>query len=177
VKALAEASKNGYLYILDRETGTPVHPIKETPVPTETARAGEQPWPTQPIPYTAAGPADEPVSPVFPIDVPTERLVISKPVPQFTPPDRINLLAWHRGGAITVRCPTARAPGCSTSTPSTARSAPGVPREGISRRSIRAPASCVATDVRRLGPGGVGGHRRRLVFVGTGSNSAGFLFA
>ena len=29
VKALAEASKNGFLYILNRETGQPVHPIKE----------------------------------------------------------------------------------------------------------------------------------------------------
>ena len=38
VKALAEASKNGYLYILNRETGQPVHPIKETPVPTEERR-------------------------------------------------------------------------------------------------------------------------------------------
>ena len=27
VKALAEASKNGFLYILNRETGEPVHPI------------------------------------------------------------------------------------------------------------------------------------------------------
>ena len=36
VKAVAEASKNGYLYILNRETGQPVHPIKEMPVPTET---------------------------------------------------------------------------------------------------------------------------------------------
>ena len=27
--ALAEASKNGYLYILNRETGQPVHPIKD----------------------------------------------------------------------------------------------------------------------------------------------------
>ena len=43
-KALAEASKNGYLYILNRETGQPVHPIKETPVPTETTRPGEQGW-------------------------------------------------------------------------------------------------------------------------------------
>ena len=40
VRALAEASKNGYLYILNRETGQPVHPIKEMPVPTRDARAG-----------------------------------------------------------------------------------------------------------------------------------------
>ena len=31
VKALAEASKNGFLYILNRETGEPVHSIKEVP--------------------------------------------------------------------------------------------------------------------------------------------------
>jgi glucose dehydrogenase len=86
VKALAEASKNAYLYILDRETGKPVHEIRETPVPTATARPGEQPWPTQPIPYTAAGQPMQPVSPVFPSDVPAERLAVSKPVPIFTPP-------------------------------------------------------------------------------------------
>src|SRR5438874_2959300 len=69
VKALAEASKNGWLYILNRETGLPVHAIKETPVPMETTRAGEQPWPTQPIPYTASGQPMKPVTPVFPVDV------------------------------------------------------------------------------------------------------------
>ena len=41
VKAVAEASKNGYLYILDRETGKPVHPIKEMPVPTDDPGAGQ----------------------------------------------------------------------------------------------------------------------------------------
>ena len=64
VKALAEANKNGYLYILNRETGEPVHPIPETPVPTENAREGEQPWPTQPIPLKANGERMEPVSPI-----------------------------------------------------------------------------------------------------------------
>src|SRR4051794_31919696 len=86
VKALAEASKNGSLYILNRETGQPVHAIREMPVPTETAKAGEQPWPTQPMPFTAAGQPMKPVSPVFPIDVPAERLAVSKLVPIFTPP-------------------------------------------------------------------------------------------
>src|SRR5439155_45646 len=86
VKALAEASKNGYLYILNRETGQPIHPIKEMPVPTETTRSGEQPWPTQPIPYTAAGQPMRPVSPVFPVNIPPERLASGKLVPIFTPP-------------------------------------------------------------------------------------------
>src|SRR4029434_3669307 len=35
VKAPAEERKNGWLYILSRETGQPVHPIKEVPVPTQ----------------------------------------------------------------------------------------------------------------------------------------------
>jgi glucose dehydrogenase len=88
VKALAEASKNGFLYILNRETGTPVHPIVETPVPTQTDRPGEQPWPTQPIPHTAAGKPMAPVSPVEPIDIPPEQLAKFKPAPMFTPLNR-----------------------------------------------------------------------------------------
>src|SRR5262249_22507085 len=86
VKALAEASKNGYLYILNRETGQPVHAIKETPVRTETVPPGEQPCPTQPIPYTASGQPMKPVTLVFPTDIPPERLATRKLVPQFTPP-------------------------------------------------------------------------------------------
>ena len=85
VKALAEASKNGFLYILDRQTGKPVHSIKETPVPTNVVRPGDQPWATQPIPYTAAGKPMAPVSPVVPMDIPPEKLASAKAVPMFTP--------------------------------------------------------------------------------------------
>ena len=74
VKALAQANKNGWLYILNRETGEPVHPVIETPVSTETDRPGEQPWPTQPIPHKANGERMEPVSPVFPTNIPPENL-------------------------------------------------------------------------------------------------------
>ena len=41
-------------------------------------RPGEQPWPTQPIPFTAAGKPMEPVCPVFPLDIPAERLATRK---------------------------------------------------------------------------------------------------
>ena len=85
VRALAEASKNGFLYILNRETGKPVHSIVETPVPTNVVRPGDQPWPTQPIPHTAAGRPMEPVSPVEPVDIPAETLAKLKTVPMFTP--------------------------------------------------------------------------------------------
>jgi quinohemoprotein ethanol dehydrogenase len=85
VKALAQASKNGWLYILNRETGEPVHPIIETPVPTETATEGEVPYPTQPIPHKANGERMEPVAPVFPQDIAAEKMEDNQLVEQFTP--------------------------------------------------------------------------------------------
>ena len=46
-KGLAEVSKSGFLYILDRITGEPLHGIEERPVPQEprNATAATQPWP------------------------------------------------------------------------------------------------------------------------------------
>jgi alcohol dehydrogenase (cytochrome c) len=85
VKALAEASKNGFLYILDRETGQPVHSIRETPVPTHTQIAGEQMSPTQPIPYSASGKPMN-VTPTSPVDIPQEAIASRTLVPMFTPP-------------------------------------------------------------------------------------------
>ena len=54
VKALAQVSKQGFLYVFDRVTGEPVWPIEERPVPTDTDIAGEQAWPTQPFPTRPA---------------------------------------------------------------------------------------------------------------------------
>ena len=98
VKALAEASKNGFLYILNRETGEPVHPIPETPVPTETDREGEEPWPTQPIPLKANGERMEPVSPIFPELIPPEHAADKTLVPIFTPRGPNQIWAPGTGG-------------------------------------------------------------------------------
>ena len=84
IKALAEASKNGFLYILNRETGKPVHEIREVPVPTATSRPGEQPWPTQPIPFSTSGKMMI-VSPVVAEEIPAETLAGNRVVPMFTP--------------------------------------------------------------------------------------------
>src|SRR5262249_47507045 len=59
VRALAEASKNGYLYILNRETGQPVHQIKETPVPARADAAGWAGRADAPVPVPRARRADE----------------------------------------------------------------------------------------------------------------------
>jgi len=49
VDVVAEASKSGYLYVLNRDTGKPVWPIEERPVPQSDV-PGEQLSPTQPFP-------------------------------------------------------------------------------------------------------------------------------
>ena len=49
VDVVAQASKQGYLYVLDRMTGKPIWPIEEKPVPQSDV-PGEVTSPTQPIP-------------------------------------------------------------------------------------------------------------------------------
>ncbi|NCI48099.1 outer membrane protein assembly factor BamB family protein [Sediminibacterium soli] len=54
IDAVAQPSKHGWIYVFDRETGTPVFPIDEIPIDTATALTGEKIWPTQPIPRLPA---------------------------------------------------------------------------------------------------------------------------
>jgi quinoprotein glucose dehydrogenase len=53
IKAVAEPTKQGYLYMFDRETGKPVWPMPETKVPKGDV-PGEWYAPTQPIPSKPA---------------------------------------------------------------------------------------------------------------------------
>lgn len=49
ISALAQVTKVGHTFVLDRENGHPVFPIEERPVPASTI-PGEFSWPTQPFP-------------------------------------------------------------------------------------------------------------------------------
>ena len=49
VDVVAQATKFGFLYVLDRDTGKPLWPVEERPVP-KTDMPGEVSWPTQPYP-------------------------------------------------------------------------------------------------------------------------------
>ena len=51
--AVLQATKTGQLFVLDRETGAPIVPVTEMPVPASTI-PGEEAWPTQP--QSAIGP-------------------------------------------------------------------------------------------------------------------------
>ncbi len=53
VPAVVQATKMGHLFVLHRETGAPLFPVEERPVPRSTV-PGEQAWPTQPFPTAPA---------------------------------------------------------------------------------------------------------------------------
>ncbi|MBV1904919.1 MAG: pyrroloquinoline quinone-dependent dehydrogenase [Pseudomonadales bacterium] len=48
--AVVQVTKMGMTFVLDRETGKPLHPVSELPVPQQGAVAGEYLSPTQPFP-------------------------------------------------------------------------------------------------------------------------------
>ena len=179
LRALAEASKNGYLYILDRETGKPVHPIKEMPVPTANPRAGDQPWPTQPIPFTASGQPIKPVSPVYPIDVPAERLTTMTIVPQFTPPQSNHIYSPGTEGGANY-APIAFSPRTGLLY---VNAVDGPMRAGRPARGYFSAFDPTTGELRwqqtfdGWGQAGSVVTAGDVVFVGTGSNVAGYLLA
>ncbi len=60
VRAVAQVTKQGFVYAFDRVTGEPIWPIEERPVATDTDLVGEvvsptQPFPTRPEPFEYQG--------------------------------------------------------------------------------------------------------------------------
>lgn len=50
IDVVAQATKQGFVYVFDRVTGEPLWPIEERAVPTGTEMPRETLWPTQPFP-------------------------------------------------------------------------------------------------------------------------------
>ena len=98
VKGVASLGKTCYVYMLDRETGEPIHPVVETVVPTNTDVPGEEPWPTQPVPYNATGVSQEPFCSTYPmVDDPRAGRPRAGDVPPL-PGERIrHHRAWQHG--------------------------------------------------------------------------------
>ncbi len=110
IDAVAEAPKDGFLYVFNRVTGKPIWPIKEQPVPKSSV-PGEQSWPTQPVP-TAPPPFARQGMTVGEIDpyylTPEERFAWKKRIENdnnqglFTPPSAVKetvALPGARGGS------------------------------------------------------------------------------
>ena len=49
IDAVAQVTKTGFVFLFNRQTGEPLFPIEERPVP-QTKVPGEKTWPTQPFP-------------------------------------------------------------------------------------------------------------------------------
>lgn len=50
IDAVIQTTKSGFIFLFDRETGKPIYPVEEKPVPTLSELEGEKLSPTQPIP-------------------------------------------------------------------------------------------------------------------------------
>ena len=59
IRALAQPTKQAFLFVLNRETGEPIWPIHERPVPASTVprekSSPTQPFPTRPVPFDRQG--------------------------------------------------------------------------------------------------------------------------
>ena len=53
IDAVAQVTKSGHVFVFNRETGEPLFPIEERPVPPSDLQ-GESAWPTQPVPLKPA---------------------------------------------------------------------------------------------------------------------------
>ena len=92
VKALAQPTKSAFLFVLNRETGQPIWPIEERPVPqSDVAKektSPTQPFPTRPAPFDRQGVTESDLMDLTP-ELKAEALEVVKRYkmgPIFTPP-------------------------------------------------------------------------------------------
>ena len=106
IKALAQVSKQAFIYVLDRVTGEPVWPIEERAVPLSNVpgeRASPtQPFPTRPAPFDLQGISEDTLIDFTP-ELRAEAMEIIKQFDYgmlYTPPSlrgTINLPGWTGG--------------------------------------------------------------------------------
>lgn len=108
IKALAQMTKQGFLWVLDRTNGKPVWPIEERPVPQSTVpgerTAPTQPFPTKPAPFSQQGSTEDLLIDYTP-ELKAEALELLKNYnhgPLYTPPvvgkPTINNPGWAGAG-------------------------------------------------------------------------------
>jgi glucose dehydrogenase len=107
-QVVAQATKQGFLYVFDRKTGQPIWPIEERPVP-QTNIPGEwssptQPFPTKPAPFAKQSFTEKDINPYLPKEAQDElraRLRSYRNEGIFTPPSFEGSVSMpgHNGGA------------------------------------------------------------------------------
>jgi quinoprotein glucose dehydrogenase len=108
VKALAQPTKQAFLFVLNRETGEPIWPIEERPVPQSTVprekSSPTQPFPTKPVPFDRQGLGDDDLIDFTPALRAEAREVVKRYQigPMFTPP----VLSQIDGPLATLQVPS-----------------------------------------------------------------------
>lgn len=107
-QVVAQATKQGFLYVFDRRTGQPIWPIEERPVPQSDV-PGEwssptQPFPTRPAPFAKQSFTEKDINPYLPKEAQEEvraRLRSYRNEGLFTPPSFEGSVSMpgHNGGA------------------------------------------------------------------------------
>jgi quinoprotein glucose dehydrogenase len=107
-QVVAQATKQGFLYVFDRRTGQPIWPIEERPV-AQTDVPGEwtsptQPFPTKPAPFAKQSFTEKDINPYLPKEAQDElraRLRSYRNEGLFTPPsfEGSVQMPGHNGGA------------------------------------------------------------------------------
>jgi quinoprotein glucose dehydrogenase len=100
VPAVAVGTKMGHLFVLHRETGEPLFPVEERPVPPSQI-PGEEAWPTQPFPVVPPPLIDRPLTPDMAYGVTEEGRRFCQTLlgtlwyeGPFTPPSTQGTLLW-----------------------------------------------------------------------------------
>ena len=108
IDVVAQATKHGFLFVFERETGRPIWPIEERPVPKSDV-PGEfasptQPFPTRPAPFARQSMTEKDINPYLPEkerQAIIERFRTLRNDGLFTPPsfEGSISLPGHNGGA------------------------------------------------------------------------------
>lgn len=108
IDVVAQATKQGFLFVFERETGRPIWPIEERPVP-QSGVPGEhasptQPFPTKPAPFARQTFTEKDINPYLPVaerEALVQRFRRLRNDGLFTPPSFEGSISMpgHNGGA------------------------------------------------------------------------------
>ncbi len=108
IKALAQPTKQAFLFVLNRETGEPIWPIEERPVPQSDVpgerTSATQPFPTKPAPFDLQGISERDLLDLTP-ELKAQAVEVAKRYrmgPLFTPP----VLSSLDGPLATLQVPS-----------------------------------------------------------------------